>query len=73
MTAGCAGIGASIAETLAALGADVIATSRDAGRAKAFEAAQAGRIRGRVLAFDPASAKDFVETTRARSAASTCW
>ena len=60
VTAGCGGIGASIAETLAQLGASVIATSRDPERARLFESLHNGRIRGRVLRFDAASVQDFV-------------
>jgi NAD(P)-dependent dehydrogenase (short-subunit alcohol dehydrogenase family) len=60
VTAGCAGIGATICDTLADMGATVIATSRDTARARSFEQQQAGRIRGRVLSFDENGPKAFV-------------
>lgn len=63
VTAGCAGIGTTICETLADLGATVIATSRDPDRAQTFEAKHGGRIRGGVLTFDEAGARAFVEQT----------
>jgi NAD(P)-dependent dehydrogenase (short-subunit alcohol dehydrogenase family) len=60
VTAGCAGVGAAIAETLAGSGARVVATSREADRAKAFEQTTKGRIAGRQLAFEDAAIRTFV-------------
>ena len=60
VTAGCGGVGVTIARTLTSLGARVIATSRDAGRAADFEAGTQGRILGRVLQFEPQAAAQFV-------------
>jgi NAD(P)-dependent dehydrogenase (short-subunit alcohol dehydrogenase family) len=63
VTAGCAGIGATICDMLADMGATVIATSRDTARAATFEQRQGGRIRARVLRFDEEGAKAFVGAT----------
>lgn len=61
VTAGCAGLGAGVAETLAGLGARVVATSRDAERSKSFEHAMKGRISGRRLVFEGAAIRRFVD------------
>jgi NAD(P)-dependent dehydrogenase (short-subunit alcohol dehydrogenase family) len=58
VTAGCAGLGADIAKSLASLGARVVATSRDEGRARLFEEECNGRIRAWRLTFEPDSVRD---------------
>jgi NAD(P)-dependent dehydrogenase (short-subunit alcohol dehydrogenase family) len=61
VTAGCAGLGASIAEALAGRGARVVATSRDADRATLFEREKGGAISGRPLVFEKGAIARFVD------------
>ena len=60
VTAGCAGVGASIAQGLAARGARVVATSRDRERALAFERDAKGGVLGRRLVFEAEAVAMFV-------------
>lgn len=61
VTAGCGGMGATLAQTLAGLGAQVIATSRDEARARAFEQSTGGRIRSWRLIFEPQKIRETID------------